>query len=167
MENPYQVAIDAANKELAELRQREAEAKLQYSLVLKNIATNAQILTQFIEYTRAMMKRGENRSLLDAPNVAPNDFVRLFPEDRPNIPNVQAPLWQKAAFVMLDRHTPFTVGDVLDEMKAHGMERTDKNRVQIMRKAILDKPTIFKKIEGERGKYILLDNEKEATEVTS
>lgn len=167
MSHPYQTAIDEATSELERTRAQKREAVRVYEDLLQRYVDLENVLTRYIETTRELM--GLNLAgtlpLIQLPPVFPARKVRSQVVDAPGD---GAPLWQSAAYAMRGRQEPFTVGDVLSAMKHEGVEIASPNRVQIMRKTLLHKPTVFKKVE-ERGKFMLQpeENEKEAPEGTS
>jgi hypothetical protein len=163
MMNPYQSAIDEARKELEELSAQQRELERTHEEMLKHYNQMKEILTNYIDTTRAIMNRN-NGPIASAPlpSAVPATNVQVH---HPDTPNQDSQLWKWAVFVMRNHARPFTVGDVLKAMSDQGYTITSRNRVQIMRKTLLNKPALFKKLE-ERGKFMLVENEKGVTEAT-
>jgi hypothetical protein len=170
MNHPYQAAIDEALRKLEEVHAQEREAIQVHEELLQKYDELKKLLTGYIERTRHLMNLDLTGShpTVRAAAALPMTNMR---SQVVNAPGNGAPLWQSAAYAMRGRQEPFTVGDVLNAMKHDGVEIISPNRVQIMRKTLLNKPTVFKKVE-QRGKFMLQpegiqENEKEAHEGAS
>jgi hypothetical protein len=154
MHSPYQAAIEEAIRERSALNDQ-----------MQSLKRRVESLDLYVEMTQKIMNREGDKP--EEPLLPP---ISIQPSSQPpawRVPLAQMPLWQAIRSVIPPDAPPFTVAQAIHALAKNGFTIQSDNRVQIIRNAIIKKPTAFEKVGKGMFKIIQEVNGQEAAEAAS